>query len=56
MRLFQQQFISGLNDMEDDNTPELWRGGSRVGFIRFAFWEKKPLQEVPRWASFNTFV
>jgi hypothetical protein len=19
--------------MEDDNTPELWRGGSRVGFI-----------------------
>ncbi len=23
MRLFQQESISGLNDMEDDNTPEL---------------------------------
>jgi hypothetical protein len=33
--------------MEDDNTPELWRGGSRVGFIRFAFWDEESLQEGP---------
>lgn len=42
MRLFQQEFISGLNDMEDDNTPEVWRGGSRVGFYSLRFLESRP--------------